>query len=650
MEIRENILIKVKHSAVFTAFILLCLLLYSLSFQSEFHFDDYLYIVNALEIRTVDNIFSKIAFRPFLPDRSIVECSFALNYAFSGLTRFSYQLVNILIHAVNAFLIYLILGRLLLQSAVSDTDSAAVGRRIFPLAVLCSLLFAAHPLAVNSVAYLAQRHGLLATLFYLSAFYLFMRATAAKGVAAGILYGSVLLCFIFAIHSKPMAVTLPLLLLLYWFLFQFHAAKSNTTRLIMGLVLFGFFFFCTMFFALSSGMVTETSTTAGFSATNLWSPRVQFMTESKVLVQYWKIILFPFPDWLSADRGYSLTKCVDTGLIGAWLFHSLLLLLSVISYKKGFRIVSLGILWVYITLAPYLFVPVQDLMVDYKTYLPSVGVVMILGELFYGIGKRYKTYTAIYFLLVILVMFGWSTCDRITTFKTEISFWNDVIDKESPRARPYNNRGLAYKRQGNYLLALDDFRKTIQISPEYYLGYANGGDVCMKLGRVGEAMAYYQIYRNLRPDNADAYIRLGNGYAAMRDWEKASTQYYRAAELDGRSVDAWFNLGLAWAQSGKWDSAEKALTRAIQVDPTYYKALGTLGSVKFSTGNVEEAAQLFKDALKIQPDYADGLYNLAVYYVKKGQIEEAYLQAHRLQNVAPKAGRDLLERLDSRSR
>lgn len=631
-------------------FILLCLLLYSLSLKSEFHFDDYLYIVNAPGIRVVDNIFRKILSNPFLPDRSIVEYSFALNYAFSGLSRFGYQLVNILIHAGNTFLVYLILNRMLGQNNGPGSEGAAEKKRIFPVAVLCSLLFAAHPLAVNSVAYIAQRHGLLATFFFLSSLYTFMRVESVKGAAAGILYGLTFLFYILAIHSKPMAVTLPLLLILYWFLFQAHVRKSNAVRVLGCSAVAGLFLFCIGLYVLNSGIITETSMTAGFTATNLWSSMAQFTTESKVLLQYLKIIFIPLPDWMSADRAYPLAQTVDMGLLGVWLFHCLLLLTGWVSYKKGFRGIAFGIFWVYITLSPYLFVPVQDLMVDYKTYLPSVGVMMILADGSYGITKRYQTNGTLCLLSVILVFFVWANRDRQLTFQTELSFWDDVIAKEEPRARPYNNRGLAYKRHGKYLLALEDFKKTVQIAPGYYLGYANAGDVYLKTGRPVEAMQCYEIYRNLRPDHADAYIRLGNACAAAGDWKSAASHYYRAAELDGSSVDAWYNLGLAWAQSGEWDSAEKALTRALGVDPLYYKALGTLGSVKFSTGHVEEAAALFKEALSIQPDYADALYNLAVYYVRKGQMEKAYRQAERLQQAAPKAGRDLLEQLNGRSR
>jgi len=363
----------IKRTVLVIALIGFSFLLYSDTFQNEFHFDDYVYIINAPEIRHDINIFQNLYTTPFFPDRSLVQYSFSLNYALNGLSYPGYQLVNILIHAINAFLLFLIINNLLPQSFLLTNSPGETKKKLRYVPVVLSFLFVAHPLAVNSVAYIAQRHGLMATLFYLSAFFVYLKAMAFSKCYKWILLGIVSVFFVLSIHSKPMAVSLPLLLIIAHFILFREQEKRVATTLLMPVALLVVFVSCAGSYALYSGILTESALTAGFKSNHLWSSWVQFMTESEVFLQYWKLLLFPFPSWLCADRAFSLSRSIDFSLICSWLFHSMLLMTALFTYKKGFKLIPVGILWFYVTLSPYLFIPVQDVMVEYKTYLPSVA-------------------------------------------------------------------------------------------------------------------------------------------------------------------------------------------------------------------------------------------------------------------------------------
>jgi len=588
-------------------------MLYFNSMKGEFHFDDYAYIVNSQQIKkfklSARNVFS----HPLSLDRELVSLSFSANYAIHGLSYKGYQFVNIIIHALNGFIIYLIGIYLFSINIRSDFDIENVNKYLNNIyALAAALLFIAHPLAVNSVSYISQRHGLMATTFYLLSFYFFIKAIDCKGTRRLKMFCFTFISFFLSIHCKPMAITLPIVLVNYYLIFKEKEDRYNFSKIIIIFACFAFFGYA-WWYANSNSLLTKgVSSTAGFRTKNFWSIKIHLMTETKVFLQYLKIIFFPFPNWLCVDRVVSLTKTLDIFIFWCFLVHSTIISVSFILLKHGYKMPFFGVSWFYLTLLPYLFVPIQDVMVDYKTYLPSAGLILMAADSACRFGKKYGNHKVAICAVAIFILFSWATIIRIKTFETEISFWTDVINKEGNKERGLNNRGLAWMKMGNYSNSLNDFNQAISCYPEYQLAYVNAGDACLKTGRHKKSLIYYNNYRKLCGNCPDSHVRLGNVYMAIKKWGEGEKHYRKAIVFEKTNAMLWYNLGISYMNMEKFNKSEYAFNKAIHYKPDYHQAYSSLGVVYFKTGKLDKAEKMYEKSISLNQKYINAAYNLSI--------------------------------------
>ena len=191
--------------------------LYLKTLNAPFIFDDNIRIVDNQDIRKISNLKTKLLYpyrdgkrdyRRNDPSRPVTYASFTLNYYFGKLSPFGYHLVNISIHILIAFLIFILTKNLLFLTYRKNY-------LIFPL--LTALLFAIHPINVTVVSYTFKRASQLSMLFYITALLLFIKAFTPKKRL--LLYTLCIASFIFALESKPNAVTLPAIVLMFDFIF-----------------------------------------------------------------------------------------------------------------------------------------------------------------------------------------------------------------------------------------------------------------------------------------------------------------------------------------------------------------------------------------------------------------------------------------------
>ncbi len=184
----------------FLLLVIFAFILYGNSIANQFVFDDIPLIVENPLIKNLGNIPAIIGWENGLPlYRPVRYLSYTIDYAISGMNPAGYHVANILYHAITAWVIFLLLSRLL-----KNRLSAVIG----------AVLFVAHPVATDSVTYLSGRRDILVTLFYLCAFYQFVRYREQPQLWRLAL---VTLFFILALGAKEMAVTFPAVCLLYDF-------------------------------------------------------------------------------------------------------------------------------------------------------------------------------------------------------------------------------------------------------------------------------------------------------------------------------------------------------------------------------------------------------------------------------------------------
>lgn len=397
-------------------------IVYSNSFHNGFHLDDVPELLENAKIKDLRN-FKQILTSP----RGVSMATFALNYAIGGFNVFGYHLVSVVCHALSAMLLYLLFFHTL-QTGRDRTDANAMARSR-KLALFAALLFAVHPVQTQAVNYIVQRVEILASLFYLLALLLFIKAAVASGRGRRTL----LFCLVFASYwlglcSKEIAITFPVLALLYDYCFLARGSIRDLVRqrgaVHLGLILLMGFFSARFISTLggispaadsAAAMATAATATAGFAVATI-TPLEYLYTQFNVILYY--IVLLFLPLNLNLLYDYPIAK-------NLWDFPavskdavlnfpplppilSLMILLGIIFYAlckmyRSFRgndieqrIIPFFIFWFFIILLPTSsIVPITDVIFEHRLYLSSAGfaflVVFLLDRL---LGRKIKAETS----------------------------------------------------------------------------------------------------------------------------------------------------------------------------------------------------------------------------------------------------------------
>jgi lipoprotein NlpI len=621
------------------------LLVYFAALQNDFvNWDDGQYVFENPHIRSLNAAFFKWAFFDFYASNwhPLTWISHALDYALWGLNPLGHHLTSIVLHAINVFLVVLLVIRLLeawKERAVrSGSPSFLNGQAILIAAGTTGLLFGLHPVHVESVAWVAERKDLLCALFFLLSlisYTNYARKTGAEtpGKNTGSpffnsRYLSVLGLFVLALMSKPMAVTLPVVLLvLDWF--PFSRIRSGRTLWAACVEKLPFFAL-----SLASSIVTIRAQKAGGTISTLeFLPlSVRALVGAKALVAYlWKMLvpvdLIPF---------YPYPK--DVSLL-SWkylLFLILVIAVTVVCILAAKKRKLLLAAWGYyvVTLIPVLGI-VQvgtQSMADRYTYLPSLGPFLLLGLMAAGAWGTVTTLKRPGYMKVacsaaaifVFASLSYLTVKQIAVWENSVSLWSSVIEKEPKRVPfAYMNRGVAYQVIGKLDEALADFNAAILLNPSDAEAYNSRGLLFKQMGHPDAALEDYTISIMLNGFNAHVYNNRANVYGQMGQFDKELADYDRAITLDPSYTAAYNNRGMVFVKTGRFNRAIEDFNRFIALDPDNAEAYSNRGIAYALTGQYDAALKDFNAALALSQDFAEAYFNRGRLYSKEGRTELA---------------------------
>lgn len=505
------------------------LLLYSYVITNGvFLFDDFEYIVGNKLIQDT-SIFSNIT-----DPRHIGYLSFALNYALDGEDPYGYHLLNVIIHIANAFQVFLLTG--LLLKLLHFEDERTELRQL--LAFFSGLLFLVHPVETQAVSYVTQRFTSLSSFFYLGSLlsYLSVRSRIEEGhlaVREYVVYGLGVLSCILAMKTKEIAFTAPFMIaFLEYLLFR---GKGELSRRLIFLVPFlaVLVIIPLSLFGPEWGLIDRGSgideVTRGDKLYDLYqrSTFEYLINQFGVIVTYLRLLVFPVNQLAVYDlkAAHSLLEfkvfaplalllCLAGLGVYSWLKAGKAALADAVVY----RLVSIGILWLFVTLSiESSVIPIKDMIFEHRVYLPSVGFFLVFPVLFFRgwsrlvTGRRQLVGMVTSLALLVLVLSG-LTYKRNFVWVDEVALWDDVVQKTG-KAIGYNNRGNAYLKEGKLELALRDLDKTISFFPNasdkmawensdftptnMSKTYLSRGNVYMRLGDTERAKADYEMSRRI---------------------------------------------------------------------------------------------------------------------------------------------------------
>ena len=566
---------------VLSVFSVLGLLLYSETFESPFIFDDLERITENHDIRitnlNIESILDAAFGKQSAKARPVGNITFALNHYVHQYNVEGYHIVNIVIHILaGVFLFIFIQTTLNLPSLRAEVDHS------FTIAFFAALLWLVHPVQTQSVTYIVQRLNSLAALFYILAFWLYVKGRLVEQPGKKwSWFGSAALAWIFALGSKQNAATLPFLVFLYeWYFFQDLSKtwfKSNLKYLVFTVVLFG----VVVFLYLGLAPWEKINKLNDFSRGEFTLVE-RILTQPRVIAYYLSLIFFPHPSRLNLDYDFPLSNSlfnpmttlpsvvVIVGLVGVALYLA-----------KRQRLISFCLLWFFGNLVIESSIIPLAIIFEHRLYLPSMLFCLIPVVLLFRYVKI--NWLRIGALCAVAIVFSAWTYQRNAVWQNELSLWSDVVKKSPNKARPQLNLGLAISKRGNILEAEKQYRQAVRLDPGYDLAHFNLASVLQKQGKNAEAVKHFKAAIQIRP----AYVEAHN------------------------------NLGMIFLKQGKTNDAIKQLQEALRFNPNHAKAHNNLGLVLEKQGKINEAIDHFRLALKISPDLAEAQLNLGAALAKQ---------------------------------
>lgn len=601
--------------AVPVFFALATILLYANVLKAPFVLDDFGFLNDPhllLTEITPGNIadVTRITMENISP-RILPSLTFAFNYRLGRRDVTGYHLFNLLIHAVTAWLVFLVCRRTLVRCRNSSL--------VIP--VMAGLLWLVNPLHVQSVTYIWQRMNSMAALFFILSLYGYIRARetalSARGSrSAGIvLFAFSLIAGLLALASKQNAATLPVMLALYeWFFFQDLSVDWLKKKLpwacLAVLVAAGL----ALFFLDASPVQAILRSYAD----KPFTMGQRLLTEPRVILYYITLLLFPYPSRLSLDYDFPLSSSLISpavtllaGIALAALFAG-----AVITARRH-RLLSFAVIWFLANLVIESSVIGLELMWGYRTYLPSIFPFMALTAFVFHIVKSRPA--AVCLLVAAIILSGFWTRQRNRVWQDELTLWQDAAAKSPHSARPYHNLGRAYQAGGDDRKAVAAYRQALSIrldtvGPDHYRTGETWNDLGVAYDRLGDVENAADSYRRalnilsrrLGPAHlmtSGVYNNLCVLYGRNGDFDQAV--YWCRKALTARTAavgsnhpevaDLHNNLGLALAGAGFIDQARDHLETALNIYRRH------LGEQHPRTGQCRENLYNLSNSIKITP-------------------------------------------------
>ncbi len=587
----------VKHTRGRAAWVVpVCLVLAGLAvylntLPNAFIFDDTPWIIENARIRSLANVGAILT----ATNRPVLELSLALNYAVGGEDPAGYHALNMAIHILAGLVLYGLVRRTLRLPLYEDRfkDSAVW------LGGAVALLWLVHPLNTQSVTYTIQRGESLTGLCYLFTLYGVLRCATGGGVRWAA--GAIVACWL-AVGVKEVIATAPLVVFLYDRTFLAATWREIVAR--RWWVYLGLLAMWVPMAVLLTRALSGPDASAGFALEDkLLSRWTYLVTQAQVIPEVYLFKSFwPHPlvldyAWLPAIPQDTPPSEVVRLFLSNVLWQGLVVVgLLLISLWGAFRRTWWGFLGLsfFLILAPTSsFVPIADIAVEHRMYLPLIAVVSVVvfgvyALLRWAMGDKAWLY-GLLLLGVVAPVLGLHTVIRNFDYRTRISIWDSTVVARPRNARAWHNLGSAMDDAGRYDEAILCYEQVLQILPRYTDAHFGLGGVRLNRGELGPAIEHFKTAVEQDPDNASYQAHLG-----------------KALMLDLRL-----------------DEAEPPLRRAIELDPAYGRSYEYLGLVLLGKKDIEGAIERFRAGMQADPSLSSNYHNLAAALANVGRFDEA---------------------------
>jgi tetratricopeptide (TPR) repeat protein len=447
-----------------------------------------------------------------------------------------YHVTNLILHLLNSLLVLYFIWLLTKQKWT---------------AFITALLFAVHPMHVESVSWISERKDLLYTFFSLATLCYYLKYLQNQKLK-WLYYSVSFFLFLLAVLSKAMAVSVPLVFILL----DYFSGKRFTLKAILDKIPF---FIISIVCGLIALEAQKSSHAIHFSSFNFFE-RILFSCYG-ILMYLWKLLL---PYNLSCYYNYPLKQ---NGMFPVvfYLAPFILIGLSWIIYKsmRNSKDVVFGFAFFLITIALVLqIIPVGGIIIaDRYTYIPYIGIFFILARFINNLTdnkivvlRKYKIPFILMFS-VIIFSYCYAAFQRTQVWADSISLWTDAINKYDKYPLPYSLRGTAYYKRGQHENAISDFSNAISLNQGQANVYFQRGLCYLEIKKYNEAIRDFSSAIGIKPAYADAYYNRGVVYNDTGLFDEAIIDYSSAIKYNPGHSKAYYNRAGAYYMSHKYQLA-----------------------------------------------------------------------------------------------
>jgi len=531
--------------------------------------------------------------------------------------------VNVVLHALNSMLVYLVMRGM----------TGAVWRSAFVAA-----FFAVHPVHVESVAWISERKDVLSALFWLLTTAAYVRYVRCPGWSR---YAWVLGLFALGLMAKPMLVTLPFVLLLLdmWPLGRIRMASllprkdavaDWASRILEArsprpwepvldklplLALAG-----------GSCVATFVAQRSGHSMAAIDVLPLWLRVDNAIVAYARYLVMTVWPAGLAVFYPHP-----GPALPASQVMVSLLILLAISGAAAFWRrqrpYLLVGWLWYLGALVPVIGI-VQvgaQALADRYTYVPLIGLFIAIS---WGVSEladklRLPRWSAAVGGTAILAALTVCAFFQVSYWRNSVTLMAHALDVTTGNYLAHKNLGVALAAQKRYQEAVVQYAAGIRIKGNDPDLYYNLGNALGDLGKTDEAITQYLKALAIRPDHAETRYNLGNAYAKQGRFNEAMTQYAEVLNLQPDHLGAHINLGNALALSKRPEEAMQHYQEALRIDPNNVESLTNLGNVFADQKEYDEAAHFYAKAIRLDPNNADAYGNLGYALINLGRRQEA---------------------------
>lgn len=589
--------------------VLLTILVYGQTTAHEFiNLDDAHYVSTNYYVKqgiTLDGIYWAFTTNRSANWHPLTWLSLMLDANLYGLNAAGYHWTNLLLHAANAVLLFLVFHQM----------TGVIGPSAFVAAV-----FAVHPAHTESVAWVAERKDVLSTFFGFLTIWAYVRHARAPSAAR---YWLILLFFILSLASKQMLVTMPFLLLLldYWPLGRVAGSgvESAHPTPFQNMGVADLIWEKVPIFAQSAVFCAVTvlaqRTGGAVTPTTLYSVPVRIANALVSYAQYLGMTFWPFGLGVYYPHpGDDVSFALAAGAAG------LLLAITVAAFvwRRARPELIVGWLWYLGTLVPVIgLVQVgMQAMADRYTYIPMIGITIavawglpaLLPKEMPAAAKsalcRVAGALAVGFLAVVCF---W----QVGYWKDSGTLFEHTLEVAGPSPIGHSSLGQYYFTHQRLDDAIDEFKKAIALNSMVVLPRMNLGLALSLKGEHDAALEQVEEAARLAEKDPEVHHSLGVVLAQQGKYDEAIEAHTKATELAPEYSAAHNDLGILLSEKGDYEKAVQHLTAAMKFDPQSAYVRANLAELLLKQERYHEAAQVAKSAISLRKDFPEAYIAMA---------------------------------------